>query len=65
MPEILIFGLVLVAAYFIAHHAVMAIERRHGAPLGAWRIGWFFLIFLALVLAAQMLLPLLLGRPGS
>lgn len=65
MPEIILFGLVLLVAYFIAHYTVMAIERRYGKPLGGWRMAWFFLIFLALILAAQNLFPLLLGRAAG
>ncbi|MFW5926551.1 MAG: hypothetical protein ACOCSR_00735 [Wenzhouxiangella sp.] len=63
MLEILLFGLVVVVAYVVSHHAVMAIERRHGGALGAWRMLWFFIIFLGLLLIAQWLVPLLLG-PG-
>lgn len=62
MLEILLFGLLVIVAYFIAHHAVMALERRHGKPLGAWRTLWFFLIFLALLLLAQSLMPFLAGE---
>lgn len=62
MLEILLFGLLVVVSYFIAHHAVMALERRHGKPLGAWRTLWFFLIFLALLLLAQSLMPYLAGE---
>jgi hypothetical protein len=61
MMEILLFGLVVVVVYFISHHAVMAIERRHGKPLGGWRSAWFFLIFLALVIIAQLILRALTG----
>ncbi len=62
MLEILLFGLFVIIAYFIAHHAVMALERRHGRPLGAWRTLWFFLIFLALLLLAQSLMPFFAGE---
>lgn len=65
MYEILIFGLLVLAAYFIAHHAVMALERLHGSPLGAWRMAAFFIIFLTLLLAAQLALPHLTGHGGS
>lgn len=61
MMEILLFGLVVVVVYFITHHAVMAIERRHGKPLGGWRSAWFFLIFLVLVILAQLILRALTG----
>ncbi len=61
MMEILLFGLVVVVVYFITHHAVMAIERHHGKPLGGWRSAWFFLIFLALVIIAQLILRALTG----
>jgi hypothetical protein len=61
MMEILLFGLVVVVVYFISHHAVMAIERRHGKPLGGWRSAWFFLIFLGLVILAQLILRALTG----
>ncbi|QOC22497.1 hypothetical protein IC757_16055 [Wenzhouxiangella sp. AB-CW3] len=61
MMEILLFGLVVVVVYFISHHAVMAIERRHGKPLGGWRSAWFFLIFLGLVIAAQLIMRALTG----
>lgn len=65
MLEILLFGLFVIAAYVIAHHAVMGLERRHGKPLGAWRSLWFFLIFLSLLLLAQWLTPHLLGEGGT
>jgi len=61
MMEILLFGLVVVVVYFISHHAVMAIERRHGKPLGGWRSAWFFLIFLGLVIVAQLIMRALTG----
>ncbi len=61
MMEILLFGLVVVVVYFISHHAVMAIERRHGRPLGGWRSAWFFLIFLGLVIVAQLIMRTLTG----
>ena len=61
MMEILLFGLVVVVVYFISHHAVMAIERRHGKPLGSWRSAWFFLIFLGLVIVAQLIMRALTG----
>jgi len=64
MFEILLFGLFVLLAYFVAHHAVMALERRHGKPLGAWRNLWFFLIFLVLLLVAQQLTPLITGGGG-
>ena len=65
MLEILLFGLFVIVAYVIAHQAVMALERRHGKPLGAWRTLWFFLIFLSLLLLAQWLLPYLLPTGGT
>lgn len=65
MLEVLLFGVFVLLAYFIAHHAVMALERRHGKPLGAWRTLWFFLIFLALLLAAQQLSPWLVASNGA
>lgn len=65
MLEILLFGLIVVVAYFIAHHAVMFIERRHGEALGAWRMLFFFIIFLGLLLIAQWLVPMLLGAGGA
>jgi len=55
MTEILFFGLLLVAAYFLAHHAVMYIEKRANRALGMWRTLWFFLIFFLLLLGAQWL----------
>jgi len=55
MTEILFFGLLLVAAYFLAHHAVMYIEKRADRALGMWRTLWFFVIFFLLVLGAQWL----------
>lgn len=61
MLEVLLFGVFVLLAYFLAHHAVMAIERRHGGSLGGWRTLWFFLIFLALLLIAQQLTPLLVS----
>lgn len=61
MLEILLFGLVVVVVYIIAHHAVMAIERRHGKALGGWRSAWFFLIFLTLLIFAQVLMRVFLG----
>lgn len=65
MLEILLFGLFVLLAYFVAHHAVMVLERRHGRPLGAWRTLWFFLIFLTLLLFAQWLTPFLLNQGGT
>ncbi|RFF27376.1 MULTISPECIES: hypothetical protein [unclassified Wenzhouxiangella] len=65
MLEVLLFGVFVLLAYFVAHHAVMALERRHGRPLGLWRTLWFFLIFLALLLAAQWLTPYLLNLGGT
>lgn len=64
MLEVLLFGLFVIVAYIVAHHAVMALERRHGRPLGAWRMLWFFLIFLGLLLLAQALMPYLLPQGG-
>ena len=61
MWEILLGGLAVVGIYLVAHHAVMAIERLHGRPLGAWRSGLFFLIFLVLMLLATWLAPELLA----
>lgn len=65
MSEVLLFGVFVLLAYFVAHHAVMAIERRHGSALGGWRTLWFFLIFLALLLLAQQLTPWMLGTGVS
>lgn len=62
MLEVLLFGVFVLLAYFLAHHAVMAIERRHGSPLGGWRTLWFFLIFLSLLLFAQQFTPWLVGH---
>jgi len=59
MYEVLLFGLLIVVAYAIAHHAVMAIERQHGEPLGAWRMLIFFIVFLVLLLTAQWLMSAL------
>lgn len=61
MLEILLFGLVVVVVYFITHHAVMKLEQRHGRPLGGWRTVWFFLIFLGLIIIAQVLVRMFLG----
>jgi len=65
MYEILLLGLLLVVAYFIAHHAVMFLDRRSGGTLGVWRTAWFFLIFLVLVMGSQWLARSLLGAPGA
>lgn len=65
MLEILLFGIFVLLAYFVAHHAVMALERRHGRELGWWRTLWFFLIFLGLLLLAQWLTPYLLNLGGT
>lgn len=65
MTEILLFGLLLVAAYFVAHQAVMYIETRAGRALGTWRTLWFFLIFFLLVLAAQWLARALFAPAGT
>lgn len=65
MAEILLFGLLLVIAYFIAHYAVMFLEKRAGRALGIWRTAWFFLIFLVLLMGAQWLArALLIGEGG-
>jgi hypothetical protein len=61
MSEILLFGLVVVGVYFIAHVSVMKIEAHHGKPLGGWRTAWFFAIFLALILIAIALMEWVLG----
>lgn len=55
MPEILLFGLVVILIYFISHHAVMKIEAVHGKAMGAWRSAWFFIIFLGLLLIAMQI----------
>lgn len=65
MTEILSFGLLLVAAYFAAHHAVMYIEKRADRAMGMWRTLWFFLIFFLLLLGAQWLARLLFAPAGA
>lgn len=65
MLEVLLFGVFVLLAYFVAHHAVMTLERRHGRELGWWRTLWFFLIFLGLMLLAQWLTPYLLNLGGT
>ncbi len=61
MLEILLFGLVLVAFYFISHVVVMRLERWYGKPLGGTRQVAFFCIFLGLTLLAMWLIPGLSG----
>jgi len=65
MSEIFLFGLLLIIAYFIAHHAVMYLEKRAGGVLGIWRTVWFFLIFLVLLMGAQWLTRALLIGEGT
>lgn len=65
MTGILLFGLLLVAAYFVAHHAVMYIERRADRALGMWRTLWFFLIFFVLLMGAQWLARALFAPAGT
>lgn len=61
MLEILLFGLVLVAFYFISHVVVMRLEGWYGKPLGGIRQVAFFCIFLGLTLLAMWLIPGLSG----
>jgi hypothetical protein len=61
MLEILLFGVLVVAIYLIAHVVTQQAERWRGEPLGVWRTVIFFCVFLGLLLVAMQLVPLLLG----
>lgn len=57
----MLFGLLLVAFYLIAHTVTVRVERWRGEPLGGWRGLVFFCVFLALLLTAIELVPRLFG----
>lgn len=65
MLEILIFGVLVVAIYLIAHVATQQAERWHGKPLGVWRTVIFFCVFLGLMLVAMQVVPMLLGAAST
>lgn len=64
MSEILLFGLLLVLAYFAAHYIVMYAEKLLGQALGIWRTVGFFFVFLGLLLGGQWLARMLPGMAG-
>jgi hypothetical protein len=57
MLQILLVGLVVVVIYFVSHFLVTKAEAMTSAPLGHWRTVLFFVVFLALLLAALELVP--------
>jgi hypothetical protein len=59
--EILLFGVLVVAIYLIAHVVTQQAERWRGEALGIWRTVIFFCVFLGLMLIAMQLVPMLLG----
>jgi len=61
MPEILLFGLLLVVIYFVSHAAVMKIEAARAKPMGIWRSVWFFLIFFLLLMVSMQFVPESIG----
>jgi len=63
MLEILLLGLVVVAIYLVSHFLVTRAEAMAGVQLGYWRTVVFFVVFLALLLAALELMPRLM--PGA
>lgn len=65
MAQILLMGLLVVVVYLASHYSVMALERRLGRGLGAWRTVIFFGVFLLLIIIAMQLVPLLLGGEGG
>lgn len=56
MLEILLLGLLVVVIYLVTHFLVTKAEAMAGTPLGLWRTVVFFVVFLALLLAALELL---------
>ncbi len=65
MFEILLFGLLAVLIYLIAHVTVTRLEQWVGKPLGVWRTLAFFGVFFVLLLGAMELIPWLLGSGGG
>lgn len=57
MLQILVLGLVVVVIYFVSHFLVTQAEEMASVPLGYWRTVLFFVVFLALLLAALELVP--------
>lgn len=57
MLQILLFGLVVVVIYLVSHFVVTKSEAMAGVQLGHWRTVVFFVVFLALLLAAIEVLP--------
>jgi hypothetical protein len=66
MLQILLSGLLVVVVYLLSHLVVTRVEAWIGIPLGYWRALMFFVVFLALMLAALALLPQFLpAGPGD
>jgi len=65
MLEILLLGLVVVAIYLVSHFLVTRAEAVAGVQLGYWRTVVFFVVFLALLLAALELMPRLMPGTGG
>lgn len=57
MLQILLLGLLVVVIYFVSHFLVVKAEAMAAVPLGYWRTVLFFVVFLALMLAALELAP--------
>lgn len=65
MLEILLLGLVVVVIYLVSHFVVTRAEAVAGVQLGYWRTVVFFVVFLALLLAAMELMPRLMPGGGA
>lgn len=57
MLQILLLGLVVVVVYLVSHFVVTKAEAMAGVQLGYWRTVVFFVVFLALLLAALEVVP--------
>jgi hypothetical protein len=57
MLQILLLGLAIVVVYLVSHFLVTKAEALAGVQLGYWRTVVFFVVFLALLLAALEVVP--------
>jgi hypothetical protein len=57
MLQILLLGLVIVVVYLVSNFLVLKGEALAGVQLGYWRTIVFFVVFLALLLAALEVMP--------
>lgn len=65
MVDILLFGALLVAIYVISDALTLRIERWRGTPLGAWRSGLFFVLFLVLLLLSMQFMSWVMVPTGG